>query len=262
MNGEATGGAGRRPRVWVVLPTYNEADNVAAVVAALAALDLGLRVLVVDDDSPDGTAEIAERLARGGAPVEVLRRAGERGLGSAYLAGFRRALLAGADAVLTMDCDFSHDPREVPALAAALGSAHVVVGSRYAAGGRIENWGLHRRLLSAAANRFARALFHMPALDCTSGFRLYRREVLEAVPWARVRSTGYAFLVETLYWASRAPGVEVREVPIRFVDRVRGEGKMGPREVLRGVASLLRLRAELARGGGGGRGGPPPGESA
>ena len=249
MHREATGGAGRRGRVWVVLPTYNEAGNVAPVVAALAALDLDLHVLVVDDDSPDGTADIVERLAREGAPVEVLRRRGERGLGSAYLAGFRRAIGAGAGAVLTMDCDFSHDPREVPALVAALQSAHVVVGSRYAPGGRIENWGLHRKLLSAAANRFARALFRMPALDCTSGFRLYRREVLEAVPWARVRSTGYAFLVETLYWAARQPGVEVREVPIRFVDRVRGEAKMGGREVLRGVSNLLRLRAALARDG-------------
>lgn len=238
--------------MWVVVPTYDEADNVAAVVAALAALDLSLRVLVVDDDSPDGTADIAERLAREGAPVEVLRRAGERGLGSAYLAGFRRALRSGAQAVLTMDCDLSHDPRAVPALVAALDSAHVVVGSRYAAGGRIENWGLHRRLLSAAANRFARALFRMPALDCTSGFRLYRREVLEALPWARVRSTGYAFLVETLYWAARQPGVEIKEVPIRFVDRVRGEAKMGGREVLRGVTNLLRLRAALWRDGGGG----------
>ena len=247
MSGEVTGGAAGR-RVWVVLPTYNEAENIGPMVAALAALDLGLRVLVVDDDSPDGTARIAERLARRGAPVEVLCRRGERGLGSAYLAGFRRALRSGAGAVLTMDCDFSHDPLEIPALVAALGSAHVVVGSRYAAGGRVENWGLHRKLLSATANRFARSLFRMPAFDCTSGFRLYRREVLEAMPWARVRSTGYAFLVETLYWASRLPGVEVREVPIRFVDRFRGRGKMGAREVLGGVVNLLRLRAGLRRG--------------
>lgn len=234
-------------RVWVVLPTYNEAENVAGMVGALGALDLDLQVVVVDDASPDGTGLIAERLAGERAGVHVIRRAGERGLGTAYLAGFRRALDAGADAVMTMDCDFSHDPRAVPALVAALDSADVVVGSRYVAGGRIENWGLHRKLLSAAANRFARALLHIPTRDCTSGFRLYRRAVLEAVPWARVRSTGYAFLVETLYLAVRQEGVRVREVPISFVDREHGRGKMGPREVFAGVFNLIRLKANSPR---------------
>ena len=229
-------------RVWVVLPTYNEAENVGPMLGALVSLGLGLRVVVVDDDSPDGTGEIAGRFARGRADVEVVRRAGERGLGTAYFAGFRRALAAGADAVLTMDCDFSHDPAAVPALVAASGAADLVVGSRYVAGGRIENWGLHRKLLSAAANRFARSLLSIPARDCTSGFRLYRREVLEAVPWGRVRSNGYAFLVETLYLAARREGVRVREVPIRFVDRERGRGKMGPREVFAGVFNLIRLK--------------------
>lgn len=240
-------GAETGRRVWAVLPTYNEAENVAGMLGALVSLGLGLRVLVVDDASPDGTGEIAERFADGRADVEVIRRAGERGLGTAYLAGFRRALAAGADAVLTMDCDFSHDPATVPALVAALDSADVVVGSRYVAGGRIENWGSHRKLLSAAANRFARVLLHMPARDCTSGFRLYRRGVLEAVPWGRVRSTGYAFLVETLYLASRQEGVRVREVPICFVDRRRGRGKMGPREVFAGVVNLIRLKANSLR---------------
>jgi dolichol-phosphate mannosyltransferase len=237
-----------RTNVWVVLPTYNEAENLPLMLRALAALGLGLHVLVVDDDSPDGTGRIAEEFARDDASVHVLRRGGVRGLGTAYLAGFRHALGAGAPAVVTMDCDFSHDPESVPDLIAAGETADLVVGSRYVAGGRIENWPLRRRLLSASANAFVRRLFHMPARDCTSGFRLYRREVLESVPWPRVRSTGYAFLVETLYWAARRQDARVREVPIRFVDRVRGRGKMGPREVLSGVTNLLKLRAELPVG--------------
>lgn len=245
MTTPTSGGDLSGPDVWIVLPTYNEAENLPRMLRALASLGMGLRVLVVDDDSPDGTARIAEEFAREDPRVRVLRRAGERGLGTAYLAGFRRALGEGAGAVMTMDCDFSHDPKSVPDLIAASKTADVVVGSRYVEGGRIENWPLRRKLLSASANAFTRALFHMPARDCTSGFRLYRRAVLESIPWPRVRSTGYAFLVETLYWASRQEGARVREVPIRFVDRERGSGKMGPREVLSGVTNLLKLKAEL-----------------
>ncbi|HEX8068523.1 MAG TPA: polyprenol monophosphomannose synthase [Pyrinomonadaceae bacterium] len=233
----------RRAGVWVILPTYNEAENLPRLLRAIIALELDLHIVVVDDDSPDGTGELAAQAAREYARLHVIRRAGERGLGTAYLAGFRHALGAGARAVLTMDCDFSHDPRAIPALLAALAEADVVIGSRYVAGGRIEDWGLHRRLLSAAANRFARALFELPVRDCTSGFRLYRAAALAAVPWARVRSTGYAFLVETLYWTLRQPGVRVRETPIRFVDRKHGAGKMKLREAWLGVTNLLRLKA-------------------
>ncbi|MCA1630505.1 MAG: hypothetical protein LC774_09240 [Acidobacteria bacterium] len=150
--------------------------------------------------------------------------------------------------MLTMDCDFSHDPVAIPSLVGALDSARVVIGSRYVAGGRIENWGLYRELLSATANRFVRALFRLPVRDCTSGFRLYRTEVLEGIPWQRVSSTGYSFLVESLYWAMReGGGARVREVPICFVDRVRGQSKMGAREVLHGAINLLRLRVDLWR---------------
>jgi glycosyltransferase involved in cell wall biosynthesis len=238
--------SGRRLRIWAVLPTYNEAENVAPLLGALLALALDLHVVVVDDASPDGTAEIAAGVARESPRVHVVRREGVRGLGTAYLAGFRRAIDAGADAVLTMDCDFSHDPAAVPSLVAALGSARIVIGSRYAAGGRIENWGLYRKLLSATANRFVRALFRLPVGDCTSGFRLYRAEVLETIPWRRVNSTGYSFLVESLYWAMRqGEGARVSEVPICFVDRVRGQSKMGAREVFHGVINLLRLRIDL-----------------
>ncbi|MBI3909550.1 MAG: polyprenol monophosphomannose synthase [Armatimonadetes bacterium] len=228
--------------VWVVLPTYNEAANLERMIAALLALELGVRVVIVDDDSPDGTGEIADRLAAARPEVRVIHRAGERGLGTAYLAGFRHALAAGATAVLTMDCDFSHDPAVVPNLAAALAGADLVIGSRYVPGGGIRNWPIHRRWLSRMANRFVRLLFHLPAADCTSGFRLYRRHLLEAIPWEHIRSSGYSFLVETLYWAARQPGTRIREVPICFTDRVRGKSKLGLREAVCGAGHLLRLR--------------------
>lgn len=239
----------RAARVTVVLPTYNEAENVGRMLEALAALPAGCSVIVVDDDSPDGTARVAEAKQAAGIPVEVIRRRGERGLGTAYLAGFRRALACGATHVVSMDCDCSHDPGALPNLLRAAEEAEVVIGSRYVPGGCIPEWPLYRRLLSAAANRFVRALFRLTARDCTSGFRVYRREVLEAVDWGRIRSTGYAFLVETLYWATRGEGVRVREVPIRFADRRLGKSKMGAREALQGATNLLRLRAELRRSG-------------
>jgi dolichol-phosphate mannosyltransferase len=236
---------GRRWRIWAVLPTYDEAENIGPLLDAILSLALDLHVVVVDDASPDGTADIAARHARQSSRVHVVRREGQRGLGTAYLAGFRFAIDAGADAVLTMDCDFSHDPATIPSLVEALDAARVVIGSRYTAGGRIENWGLYRKLLSATANRFVRALFRLPVRDCTSGFRLYRAEVLEGIPWERVSSTGYSFLVESLYWAMRQGDARVREVPICFVDRVRGRSKMGAREVFSGVVNLLRLRVDL-----------------
>jgi dolichol-phosphate mannosyltransferase len=239
------GGPIRGRSVWVVLPTYNEADNLPQMLEALSELDLELHIVVVDDASPDGTGEIAAQAANKNTRVHVIRREGERGLGTAYLAGFRYALASGADAVITMDCDFSHDPRTIPAMVAAFGSAQIVVGSRYVSGGRTENWGVHRKILSAAANRFARALFRMPIHDCTSGFRLYSRDVLESAIAEPPRAAGYAFLVELLYLATRQEGVTVAEVPISFVDRERGSGKMGLREVINGVRHLLRLKREM-----------------
>ena len=230
-----------------MLPTYNEADNLPQMLTALSGLDLDLNVVVVDDASPDGTGEIAERAAKENSRIHVIRREGERGLGTAYLAGFRCALAAGAEAVMSMDCDFSHDPNAIPAMVAAFGPAQVVIGSRYVPGGYTENWGLHRKILSATANRFARALFGMPIRDCTSGFRLYGREVLETAIANRPHSSGYAFLVELLHLTTSQEGVAVQEVPIRFVDRERGNGKMGAREVVNGVKNLLRLRSEIAR---------------
>ena len=228
-------------KTWIVLPTYNEAENLGRLIDDLLGLDAALSILVVDDDSPDGTGVIAEERAARHGSVHVVHRKGERGLGTAYLAGFRETLARGAEAVVTMDCDYSHDPAQVPELVAALERADVVVGSRYAPGGRIVGWSWHRRILSRSANRFVHALFHLPASDCTSGFRVYRRGVLERIPWTSVRSTGYSFLVESLLWASRQDGARIAEVPITFRDRHEGKSKLGWREAVHGAANLLRV---------------------
>jgi dolichol-phosphate mannosyltransferase len=217
------------------------------VVARLREAAPQVQVLVVDDQSADGTARIADELARADPGVRVLHRTGKKGYGESLTEGFRSALAAGADVVASMDCDFSHDPAALPSLLALLGEADVVIGSRYVDGGAIRNWGLYRTGLSATANAFVRALFRLPVRDCTSGFRAYRREVVEAIPWARLHSTGYSFLVEVLYWAARA-GRSVREVPITYVDRTRGQSKMGVRQIVFGAANLVKLRLELARG--------------
>lgn len=226
---------------WVILPTYNEATNLAPLADSLAALPLDLHVVVVDDASADGTGAIADALAARNPRVRVVHRNGQRGLGTAYLAGFHHAIERGAAALLTMDCDFSHDPGTVPRLLEQLSSADVVIGSRYVRGGRIDGWPAHRKLISKLANAFVHALFRLPAADCTSGFRLYRRQVVEDIPWERVRSTGYSFLVESLFWAARRPGVRIAEVPICFRDRERGQSKLGWREAAHGVRNLLRL---------------------
>ena len=230
-----------------MLPTLNEAENLAAVVARLREVAPSAQVLVVDDASTDGTAAIAEDLARADPAVRVLHRRGKKGYGESLTEGFRTALESGADVVASMDCDFSHDPSALPSLLSATGEADLVIGSRYVAGGAIRNWGVYRTGLSAAANLFVRTLFRLPVHDCTSGFRAYRRDVVEAIPWSRLHSTGYSFLVEILYWSARA-GRRVREVPITYVDRTRGQSKMGVRQIVFGAANLIKLRLELARG--------------
>ena len=237
-------------RACLVLPTLNEAANLTLLVAAIREAAPDLRILVVDDRSPDGTGTIAEELAARHGSVSVLHRDGPRGFGAALTAGFRRALQDGAEAVLTMDGDFSHDPAEIPRLLAGLDGADLVIGSRYTAGGTIEAWSLYRRLLSAAANAFVRVLYDLPSRDCTSGFRCYRRQALQAVPWRRLHSTGYSFLVEVLYWASRSPQARVREIPIRFTERRAGRSKMGWREIVAGAFNLIRMRLALLASGG------------
>ena len=226
---------------WAILPTYNEAENLRKMVASIVSLTLDLKILIVDDNSPDGTGEIADRLAAEHDDLFVLHRAGKQGLGTAYTEGFRYALERGAEAVLTMDCDFSHDPQYVSSFIDALESAEIVVGSRYVAGGRIENWNAYRTFLSATANRFVKTLFRMPVRDCTSGFRLYRKEAAGIFLESELHSHGYSFQVEALYRALRR-NMRVSEIPICFVDRAEGKSKMGIREVFFGIFHLLYLR--------------------
>ena len=227
----------------VCLPTYNEAENIEAVLDRVFAADPSLRVLVVDDGSPDGTADLVDR--RADPRVRVLRRAGRLGLGTAYLAAFRDGLEAGHTHFVTMDCDLSHAPERIPALVAAVdGGADLAIGSRYVPGGAIRGWGAHRRVLSFGANTFARTWLGISAHDVTSGFRCYRRRAVEMLVGAPVRAHGYSTLVELLVRCQRA-GMSVAEVPIEFVDRVHGASKMSWREMVDGVTSVVTLGSAL-----------------
>ncbi len=233
-------------RATICLPTYNERENVESMVRALG--DKSVRVLVIDDSSPDGTGEIADRLAEELDYIDVLHRQHKEGLGPAYIAGFRRALADGAELVLEMDCDFSHAPDDVPRLiAAATDGADLVIGSRYVPGGSIGNWGALRRLVSAGGSLYARLLLGAPVHDLTGGFKCYRRRVLETIDLSSIHSKGYAFQIETTYRALRA-GFRVVEVPIHFVDREEGGSKMSRAIVAEAIwkVPLLRLAA-LAR---------------
>ena len=236
------------PAAWLVLPTYDEAGNVERIVrAALDALAPAApehRILIVDDASPDGTGEIADRLAAANDSVEVLHRPGKQGLGRAYVAGFERALEAGAGLVIQMDADFSHDPADLPRLIAASEQADLVIGSRYVEGGGVEGWGPVRRTLSRGGCLYARAILHVPVRDLTGGFKCWRRSALEALDLSAVHADGYGFQIETTYRAVRA-GLRVHELPIRFRDRDVGESKMTARIALEAVWKVpaLRLRS-------------------
>jgi dolichol-phosphate mannosyltransferase len=232
----------------VCLPTYNEIENLEPMVRALGeVLPEGGRVLVVDDDSPDGTGTLADRLATELPFVSVLHRERKEGLGRAYIAGFHRALADGADLVLEMDCDFSHDPNDVPRLIGAVEQgADVAIGSRYVAGGGTENWGLFRRLISRGASLYTRTLL-MPINDPTSGFKCFRRAVLERIDLDAIHSRGYAFQIENVYRALRA-GFRVVEVPITFAERHTGHSKMSRAIVLEAIWKVPALRLAAARG--------------
>ena len=238
--------------VWLFLPTYNEAENLEAIVRAASgqleeAAPGDWRVLVVDDASPDGTGELADRLAEELPGLEVLHRKGKEGLGAAYLAGFQYSLDKGAEWVIVMDADFSHDPRHLPALIAAAQNADMVLGSRYVAGGQIENWPPLRRILSRSGSTYARLMLGVKVRDLTAGFRCVRRRVLESVEPSTLRAQGYVFNIELTYRALLA-GFSVKEIPIRFQDRQEGESKMSLRiaiEALRLVPKLRGLRTEL-----------------
>jgi len=236
------------PGAVVCLPTYNERDNLEPMVRALAeVLPEGGRVLVIDDNSPDGTGEIADRLAAELPWLEVLHRPEKQGLGRAYVDGFHHALAEGADLVLEMDCDFSHDPRDLPRLIAAVeAGADLALGSRYVEGGGTENWGLVRRLISRGASIYTRVLL-MPIHDATGGFKCFRRTVLESIDLESIDAAGYVFQIETTYRTLRK-GFRVVEVPIRFVDRTAGESKMSRAIVLEAIWKVPWLRARSLAG--------------
>ena len=234
------------PRAVLCLPTYNERENLEAMIDALGdVLDTDRdRVLVIDDGSPDGTGEIADRLAAERPWVSVLHRESKEGIGPAYIAGFRRALSEDAELVLEMDCDFSHNPADVPRLIAASDNADLVLGSRYAPGGGTANWGLVRRIVSRGGCLYAQVLLGMRVRDLTGGFKCFRRATLEAIDLDALSAHGYAFQIETTYRVRKA-GLRIEEVPITFVERRAGASKMTGSIVAEAMwkVPLLRLRA-------------------
>ena len=229
---------------WLVLPTYNEAENVEAFVeTARAKLPASAQLLIVDDNSPDGTGAIADRLAERHENVSVLHRQAKEGLGPAYIAGFRRALAGGAGLILEMDSDFSHDPAYLPRLLEAARRADLVLGSRYVPGGGVSDWGPLRRAISRSGSAYAKLILGVEVADMTGGFKCFRREVLEAIDFDSVQARGYAFQIEMTYRAIRA-GFKVVEVPIVFRDRQAGSSKMD-----RGIVAEAVWRVPLLRFG-------------
>ena len=226
----------------VIVPTYNEQENIESLVTQLLALPTGVRVIVVDDNSPDGTGEIADRLAReSGGRVEVIHRAGKLGLGTAYIAGFEQALAGKADLICTMDADFSHNPRYIPALVEKIGQGYdLVIGSRYVPGGGTTGCTLSRKLLSWGANAIARLMLGLHAHDTTAGFRCYRRAVLESINLDEIKASGYSFLIEMLYRVQRR-GWRVGSVPIIFENRRLGASKVSKDEIVKALGTVVRL---------------------
>jgi dolichol-phosphate mannosyltransferase len=228
----------------VVIPTYNESDNVESIVRAVRSLPGDVHVIIVDDGSPDGTGEMADRIAAADPGVQVIHRSGKLGLGTAYVAGFRRALSNGVDVVMEMDADFSHDPAAIPEFLRKIREADLVVGSRYRNGIRVINWSFKRLLLSKLATLYVNLVTGLPGSlvsDATAGFKCYRREVLEAIDLDRIHSNGYAFQIEMKYRAYRK-GFRLDEVPITFEDRRVGQSKMNGRIIAEALWVCWRLR--------------------
>ena len=236
-----------RPRIWLVLPTYNEAENLEPIVASIREqLPRSRRLLIVDDDSPDGTGRIADRLASAHDDVAVLHRPRKQGIGPAYVAGFGEALSGGAELIVQMDADFSHDPADLPRLLRASEDADLVLGSRYVPGGGVQDWGPIRRLISRGGSAYVRALLRVTVRDLTGGFKVFHRRVLEAVELETVPSHGYAFQVETTYRAI-GRGFRVLEIPIQFRDRRVGQSKMSGRIVLEAALRVPAMRLASRR---------------
>ena len=251
---DAAAPAGEQPTgtgTWVILPTYNEADNLPGISAAILESLPGAVLLVVDDGSPDGTGELADGLAAADPRIHVKHRAAKQGLGRAYLDGFGEALRGGATTIVQMDADWSHDPAALPPLIAPIeqGKADLVIGSRYTKGGGVEDWGIMRRIISRGGSTFARIVLSLRPHDLTGGFKAWRATTLESVPFDGVRAGGYVFQIEMTYRASRL-GARVVEVPITFRDRRAGQSKMSRRIVVEALIVVVTLRWDELRGRG------------
>lgn len=230
----------KNQRALVIIPTYNEAENLEPLVDAIQALGCGFEILVVDDNSPDGTGAIAEQMSHEREGIHVLHRPGKMGLGTAYVEGFNWAVARGYDYILQMDCDFSHHPRYLPTFLTKIASADLVIGSRYIDGGSTPNWGMLRKLVSRGGNTFARLMLGLKVHDCTGGFRCYRCEMLQRVPWEEIRLQGYGFQVGTIYQVERLGGA-VTEIPIIFEDRRFGKSKMSSKIVMEAFIYVTRM---------------------
>ena len=224
----------------VIIPTYNERENIIDLVQQILDLPIEVHVVVVDDNSPDGTGQMVAELARQHGRVKIIHRAGKLGLGTAYIAGFKEGLAAGAERLITMDADFSHNPAYIPGLVSLANHYHITIGSRYIPRGGVVNWEWQRRFLSWGANAFARTVLGLKARDCTAGFRCYHREVLLNIELDRIFSNGYSFLVEMLFKCQRR-GFTVGEIPIIFANRERGTSKISQREIYKAMYTVSRL---------------------
>ena len=238
------GGSNAQPGI--VIPTYNESENIVRLVTEILALPVGAHVVVVDDNSPDGTGRLVDELAAREPRVHAVHRPAKLGLGTAHIAGIRCAAALGLDPIGTMDADFSHHPRYIPDLLAGLEHSDVMIGSRYVPGGGTVDFGLHRRLLSRGANAFARTMLGLTAADCTAGFRLYRLRVLDSIDLDAIFSNGYSFLIEILFLVQSA-GWKVGESAIIFEDRREGTSKISKREIAKAIYTVLRLSVQRGR---------------
>jgi dolichol-phosphate mannosyltransferase len=240
-----------RPGIWVIMPTYNEAENLPGIAAAVLEALPSATLLVVDDGSPDGTGQLADGLAAAEARVRVRHRRAKQGLGRAYLDGFGVALAAGADVLVQMDADWSHDPASLAGLLAPIASdeADLVIGSRYVLGGGVVDWGLARRMISRGGSLFARTVLHMSPHDLTGGFKAWRATTLGAIPFDGIHAGGYVFQIETTFLASRL-GARITEIPITFHDRRVGQSKMSRRIIGEALIVVIQLRWDELRGRG------------
>jgi len=228
--------------LWLVIPTYNEADSLPVLLARVFKAMPGISVLIVDDNSPDGTGQLVEKLRKQYSQLHILHRAGKLGIGSAYQEGFAYVLSRGAEVVIQMDADLSHQPEDIPRLVQAIeGGAEVVIGSRRIKGGKIIGWGPHRHLMSWSAGTLGRLLLGLKIKDITAGFRVYTKKAMQAVPWNKIKSNGYAWLEEVLYLCNKAD-LKIVEVPVVFEDRKSGKSKLGGKSIVEFFLTIFRLR--------------------